>query len=159
MIITLDQFTVGEYRISGLVLSNNINIAQQAIADNVQYYIDKYEPLYLRELMGDKLAKEFESYISSGSKDDAEFDRLKSLFLSSSSPVVMYVYYYYTKRETAITIASMTEDDNIKNIVSSSGRMMVSAWNEMVEINRGLADLFCYPTHKNISTPINDINL
>lgn len=133
-----NTYFIGELRIEGLVIHEGsaiVNQSQKAIADNVQYYIDRYEKEYITHLLGQELGIEFIAYVNAEKPGNALFDFLKLKLSESITPVAMYVYCKYQKVETIISVASMSDDVDANKILGNTGRMIVLAWNSMVELN------------------------
>lgn len=162
-----NTYFVGELRIEGLVLNEGsaiVNHAQKAIADNVQYYIDRYEKEYIINLLGLKLGTEFITYINDGLNDNLSFDFLKEVLSNPITPVAMYVYCMYQKVETVISVASVSDDADVNRILSHTGRMIVMVWNNMVNLNLAIlpeANQFSdrIETDSDILSYINSMNI
>lgn len=162
-----NTYFIGELRIEGLVISEGtaiVNQAQKAIADNVQYYINRYEKEYIINLLGLKLGSEFISYISTEGDSNNLFDFLRLKLSDRISPAAMYVYCKYQRAETIISVASMSDDVDANRTLGNTGRMIVWAWNNMVEINHFIlleAHLLTdqIETDPNVLSYINSMNL
>lgn len=137
---------------------NKINLPQIGNADglnNVNQFIDTYEPDYLKKALGYDLWKAFTDGLE-GSGDPEQkwadlLDGVDFTYNSKSyrwegfrneqriSPIANYVYYRYMEDDASNTtlvggVASVTDN----NIRVNSVAKMISAWNEMVKLNKTL---------------------
>lgn len=166
MLIDYTYF-IGELRIEGLTISEGtalVNQAQKAIADNVQYYVYRYEKEYIINLIGFKMGVEFITYIISEGVGNDLFDFLKLKLSDMISPVAIYVFCKYQRTETIISVASMSDNVDANRVLGHTGRMIVSAWNNMVDLNKLIlaeANLLTdqIETDPNILSYINSMNL
>lgn len=121
--------------------------SNEGVRENLQWFIDEYEPEFLRALLGDVLAKEFVTglvpvpvepptdpvtYLPIDPKwialrDETDLKRM----------IVCYVYYWYM--DNAATLTSGTGEVKPKNENSksvSNWDKQVKAWNKMVKMVR-----------------------
>lgn len=117
------------------------------IGENLQWFIDKYEPLFLTELLGVELYTELKANIT-----DARFVALLPYLKPA---IVDYVYWFYLADQntvTATTGGAKPKQQNSAN--ASSYPKMVRAWNEMVKLNREtnkfLHDNATYPEYTKV---------
>lgn len=102
------------------------------IAQNLQWFIDKYEPILLAKLLGDALYA-----LLVTSPTDARFVAIIEPYLHPAA--IDYIYWYYLE-DQGIQLTSMgASQAKKKNAISVSPYpKMVRAWNEMADINRKL---------------------
>lgn len=105
------------------------NISLQG--NDIQAYINKYEPKFLAELMGTDL---YAAYV--GHDTDARFVTL--LALPGFKPAIVdYVYWFYLKKQNEPIMNTGAGQSKQKNAVRVSPYpSMVAAWNEMVKFNK-----------------------
>lgn len=113
--------------------------------DNLQSYIDRYERQYLQLVLGEDMSRQFWDYLSSHSAEDKieKWDTLKEkLSEKGYSPLANYVYFHYVRRcgvkqAPTGTVYGSTEDR------ANPNNLLVSAWNDMVEMNESLFRYLC----------------
>lgn len=133
MITQIGDFTNAFTRIEGIDAkgTNNENTTHaKSLQANVQDYINKYEPIFLKALFGAEIAKTAES-----NKDIAK------LFEAKPSAIAIYIYCHYLRdTATSATLAG----EKLKNADYSSNvspkLRIVRLWNMMVDDVRQLAD-------------------
>lgn len=119
---------------------------QPNVASVVQAYIDRYEPEYLKKVLGVTLYQQYNAGILANNAvylairngdnytdyygDIAFYDGLKQ-------PIINFIYFHYLKDNTTFTTGS-GEKVIDKAIAVSSIDKQVRAWNEMVEVNKKL---------------------
>ncbi len=137
-----------------------INIAQlgqQYVQEHLDNLISKYEPKYLRSVLGNAFAKLFDT----GRNADSVEERWTKLISGDDytdkhgieqrwdgftnemlvSPIANYVYYWYTRDNATDTTASGEQTDTPIGAVGASPALKQSrAWNEMVAMNCRLHD-------------------
>lgn len=110
-------------------------LEQSHVRDNVQWFIDKYEPKFLTELLGATLYGEFKTGLTQQPIDPKWLSLRDETDLKSM--IVDYVYYWYIRNWVTIT-AGVGEvkgkSDNATQV--SSADKMVSSWNEMAKMAR-----------------------
>lgn len=99
--------------------------------------IAKYEPKFLKLLLGEDLYAEYAAAIAGNPTSGIWFD-LKSQIYSTSpayeSPVANYVYWKFWKSNATVTVkAGETETKSENAQMVSIAAKMVRAWNEMVD--------------------------
>lgn len=105
------------------------------VSSTVQWYIDKYEPKFLKELLGTDLYNEF----IAGLQEDPIPEKWVELRDETDlkQMIIDYVYYYYMQNQATST-AGMSEvkgkTDNATPV--NNVTKMIRAWNEMVEMAR-----------------------
>jgi hypothetical protein len=116
------------------------SITRKAERDNLQSYIDLYEKKYLRMVLGKSMSREFIEYILSGDNDVDKWEKLKEKLSNKGySPVANYVYFHYVRRcvikQTPVGTVYASGDEK-----ANPNILLVSAWNDMVQMNKGLYD-------------------
>lgn len=119
------------------------SITRKAEMDNLQSYIDMYEREYLKLVLGKNMSRQFIDYLSSKKSDIPSWESLKSkLSIPGRSPVANYVYFYYVSRcsvkPTSVGTVHASEDK-----LANPNPLLVSAWNNMVDMNEDLYDFLC----------------
>lgn len=110
----------------GNVVSNKLVEVRRSIA--------RFEPIYLKLLMGEELYAEYVSTIT-----DVKWDELKSKLVDAEnkiSPIANFVYYFHRKEhkfESGDTGDYMTKKDNTLTVQPE--HKMIYAWNNMVDLN------------------------
>jgi hypothetical protein len=139
MILTPDIFE-GEITIGQL---DNVDVAAR-----LQWFVEKYEPLYLRRLLGRELAGMLSSEIENETHD-AKWDDLAN---ELKSMLANYVYYYYqTDNETTSAGVGEVETEAENAVKTTVIYKTVKAWNDMVKQNldfRMWIDRTVYPEYK-----------
>lgn len=135
-----------------------INIAQlnvQAVQDNINDFIAKYEPKYINEVLGYAFAKLYNAGITANEqrfldiRDGKEFTNCEGYtdkwngFTNSDklSPIANYIYYWYIRTNTTYSsgIGEVQPTTENGTIVTPYGKLY-HAWNEMVEAEKILYD-------------------
>lgn len=99
------------------------------VAQNVQSFIDKYEPIFLRKLLGAEL---YTAYVA----DPSEV-RFTDLLPYVKLAIVDYVYWQYQQFQNTQTFGAGEGKSQKQNATNASVYpKMVRAWNEMVDYNR-----------------------
>lgn len=146
MLVDYTFFQGGILDIEGAVLNiHTPSETNKAIVDSLQGFVMQYEPEYLEKLLGEKLYKEFSSYISNGGKTKEKRwdDLIAHLVMKysdgdreiSKSPIANYIYFHYLRHNhTQATITGVKADGDDGRLVSPERKMMF-AWNDMVRMN------------------------
>lgn len=132
----------------------DINIAQlgqAAVQEKVGAYIDKYEAIFLRRLLGYSLSKQFLEGLQAPTveqkwldlRDGAEYTgkdghlkKWTGFTDKSASSIANYVYFEYTRSEARFLVGSGAITPKTENAVRVSPiDLQVFAWNEMVRLN------------------------
>jgi hypothetical protein len=160
-----------------------INIAgtnKQEIADVVNHMIDKYEIIFLREVLGIKLYNEYKTGIAAGSPDQKWLDirdgkeyelngmwyrwrglKEGSTTLTKKSIIANFVYFWYTRDVVSFqTPVSESSGKTENSVIVSPAQKQSRAWNEMVEGVNELVfflsnNLATYDSYTMYSTPYN----
>lgn len=114
--------------------------------DNVQWFIDKYEPKFLKELLGATLYSEFVAGLQADPIDPKWIELRDQTDLKTM--LIDYVYYWYLRNWATIT-AGVGEvkgkSDNATQV--SPAQKMVTSWNEMATLARFFdLDTTTYPS-------------
>lgn len=120
------------------IFKAEINIAQsenQYVDDNIQAFIDKYEPKFMREMFG----ATFYAEIKAGLLEDPIPVKWTELVNETDlkTMIANYVYYWYKRDETTLSAGISEAKPLAQNAsVTNSIDKQVRAWNEMVEMVR-----------------------
>lgn len=99
------------------------------VSENVQAFIDKYEPKFLTKLLGVELYTALKANPS-----DARFVALLPYLKSA---IVDYVYWFYQEFQNTQTFGAGEGKSKKQNATNASVYpKMVRAWNEMVDYNK-----------------------
>lgn len=102
---------------------------------NVQWFIDKYEPKFLKELLGLDLFTEFEAGLLLDPIPDKWIALRDETDLKQM--LVNYIYYWYQRNNATNTGGIGEVKPKSDNAVSiSPARKMATSWNEMAEMAR-----------------------
>ncbi|MEI7792659.1 MAG: hypothetical protein WCI57_04215 [Candidatus Berkelbacteria bacterium] len=140
--LTVSYF-VGEFKIPDITGSSPVATAN---ANNLKWFIAKYEPKFLKMLLGEDLAAAFLAGITvtAPAVPAAKWTALKNkIFVEDStnslylSPAANFVYYHVMRdRITFTTSAGEVQPNNNSKtpVQQTNNRMkMVQAWNQMSE--------------------------
>lgn len=134
---------------------SDFNGGEQAIADlsnegarqNLQVFIDEYEIVFLRELLGLSLANEFYAGLQEDPIDQKWIDLRDTTDIKSM--LKCYVYYWFIRNKITLTTGTgEVKPANENSYVTSAGEKLTRAWNKMSR-NARLFDLSLtdYPTY------------
>lgn len=149
MIIDTSYFDRGELLIEGI--SEGTTTLGQAMAGEVGRYIERYETEYIIATLGYDLAVSFNKYVADiqQNPDTQEpvkgFEGLRSMLTAyaatpNTSPVANYVFFHYVRQnQVRATSLGVTQANSDNRVVSATG-MLCRVWNEMVSMNRVVAD-------------------
>jgi hypothetical protein len=124
MIVTPDIF-------QGEIAIGQIN--QPDVIARVQWFIDRYEPEYLRLMLGEKLYEE----LMAGLAVEPPEEKWVKLAHRLKMPCACYIYYHFRRdsvSDTAVIGEVLMEAENA--IRQSPAKKMVFAWNTMVDEDR-----------------------
>lgn len=122
----------GENTIAG------INGTVGGVSVTVQGYIDKYEPIFLRQLLGAELANEFVAGLAVLPETDIlpKWIELRDQ-TDLKQMIIDYVYFFYIRNETTSTAGISEVKGKSDNAVSvNSVYKQERAWNEMARMAR-----------------------
>jgi len=128
-IITYTDFK-GEQNVAG---TENIGTRE-----NLQTFIDKYEPKFLDILLGSVLYQEFVSGLAVVEPETIlpKWIALRDEF-GLKEMLVCYVYYWYTQNNTTLTAGTgEVKPNNENSVAAQSWDKQVKAWNEMASMTR-----------------------
>jgi hypothetical protein len=123
--------------------SGELNIAntdETSVLSVLQMYIDKYEPAYLKILLGETL---YTSFVAGLALDPipAQWTNLKNQLLvvngtSKVSPIANYVYFYLTRRAQSGSGGALMTQPLFENAVTIDSKIETSrVWNEMNKLS------------------------
>lgn len=159
MIIDERYFTYPETYIAGIETKSDSKPAGPApkIISDIQAYIAKYEPRFLRMLLGSDVADNIEDY--------PVIVALLAQSDKGTSVIAKYVYFYYSRDHmTFNTVAGEKLKNAEKSTRTSPTHRLVRVWNDMVDecrqIIHSIDDVELSPDfYAEIFEPINIYNL
>lgn len=137
-IITYQDFK-GEQKIAG---TENLGTRE-----NLQGFIDKYEPKFLKALLGNVLYQEFVTGLVPVEVTpptnpvtylpiDPKWIALRDEF-DVKQMLVCYVYYWYIQNQVTVTVSTgEVKPNNENSLMAQSWDKQVKAWNEMAQMTR-----------------------
>lgn len=160
MSLTNSSYFVGEYKIQNLSTSSS-GVAAAVVAvttADLDWFIDKYEPIYLKMVMGDDMYDEFIAGLAAD-PIDAKWTALRDKLIDSTkkiSPIVAYIWYAY-KHDKLTHSSEMGElKPNTENAsIQSATRKMIDAWNDSM---KGAYDVAVWLTENYATYPTQDID-
>lgn len=122
-------------------------LEEESVSETVQWFIDKYEPKFLLQLMGADLYAEFKLGLTlvevQPPTDPITYEPIPEQWLSLrdetdlKAMLVNYVYYYYMQFQTTQNAGTGTVKPKNDNSIQVSGiDKYIRSWNEMVEMVR-----------------------
>lgn len=100
------------------------------VSVSIQNFITKYQPIFLKELLGTEL---FDAYTVNPTDQ-----RFTDLLPYIKPALVDYVYWFYIKNQaTQMTGTGAAQSKKQNAVTVSPYPEMVRAWNEMVDYNKG----------------------
>ena len=137
----------GDLRITNI---SGETITELANLRSLQLAIAKYEPIYLKELLGLDLYTSYAAGIAAGSPASKWVDLNNQIYYEDDkltdlntglSPAANYVYFFYQRREVTITMVNAEVKATHENFTSDSpNEKMITAWNEMVRMSAYIQD-------------------
>jgi len=138
--------------------------------DKLQDFIDKYEDVYLKSILGVALAALLDAGIGDGSiydaiKNGANYTDMQNItqrwegFTAGKNPIANFIYWNYQRSNVTSTLGIGVRKPKADNADDASPIMkMVDAWNEMVIYNWKLhgylvANRASYPTYIGLTYP------
>ena len=140
MMIDYTFFQDGLLMVDGALALATPSPTNRAIAERINWYINRYEPEYLCKLLGEELYNDFLV-----SEESALWDEFKKLVADKSarvSPIANYVYFFMVRSDQARATINGVKKDGDENLVSPNEKL-VYAWNDMVAQNRKLYVWLC----------------
>lgn len=110
------------------------NKSDSAISAGVQSFIDKYEPIYLRELLGSDFAILFVAGLAVTPTPDVRWTALITpTGYDLKTAIANFIYYWYMRDQDTQTVGIGTVKAKAQNatVVSAAGKVK-RAWSEMV---------------------------
>lgn len=119
-----------------------------AVEENLQWFINKYEPKFLKILLGDDLYQEFITGLAVLPTPDQKWLDLRDN--TDIKPMLIdYIYYWYTKNDVTHTTGTaevMAKNEN--STITNRADKMARAWNEMVSMAMPFTvDKTIYPSY------------
>jgi hypothetical protein len=135
-------YFVGEILIPNI---SGTSTQEQANLLPLQIAMAKYEPMYLKMLLGEDLFTAYVAGIAAGSPD-AKWVTLNNMIYYTDaaltaagtgiSPVADYVYFYYQRSQATLTLTNSEVKAAHENFtVDSPAEKMIAAWNDMVRLS------------------------
>jgi len=118
---------------------SDFNGGEQAIADlsnegarqNLQVFIDEYEPVFLRELLGLTLANDFIAGLKVLPEPEDKWIELRDT-TDVKSMIKCYVYYWFIRNKVTLTTGTgEVKANNENSTITSAGEKLARAWNKM----------------------------
>ena len=107
-------------------------VEQLDVQANVNLFIEKYEPKFLKLLLGSALAEQLRAAMEGTTPEQKWIDLAERVKLSCAN----YIYYWYQRDAVTVSAGVGEVEPKAENAVRAEviGKM-VRAWNEMVELN------------------------
>lgn len=125
--------------ISDFVDGSEIEIANKSdsnVGAGITWFINKYEPVYLRELFGSDFAALFVSGLATLPPDARMIALLTPNGYDLKTAIDSFIYYWYMrKQDTQTTGVGTVKTNNQNSTVNSSRDKVFRAWFEMVHIS------------------------
>ena len=159
MILDERYFTYPETYIAGIETKSDGKPAGPApkIISDIQAYIAKYEPRFLRMLLGSDVADNIEDYPA--------IVALLAQPDKGTSVIAKYIYFYYSRDHmTFNTVAGEKLKNTESSARTSPTHRLVRVWNDMVDECREIIRIvdnvkLCPDFYAEIFEPINTYNL
>lgn len=124
---------------------SEINIAQLGqpyVAENLQFFIDKYEKIYLVKVFGFEMARDFRNGLEADPIEERWTNLTNKLQSDDKiSPIANFVYYYYSLSEHTFRGGYGDQLPKAENSeVVTPDYKIVQAWNDMIELTNELVD-------------------
>lgn len=141
-----DTYFIGEITIAQL--------SEQSVADNLQIFIDKYEPLFLQEALGYGFAKLMldnpteQRFVDLISGSEYTYNNVLRMWYGLANtdkmycPIAQYIFYKYVRSqfEQQVGIGTMIPKAENATVVAPT-YTLIKAWNDMVGY---LHNMHCY---------------
>lgn len=125
MILSSSQF-VGQINITGIHDSGG---ATEAKIDDLNTFISVYEPIYINKILGEKLAIEFNTFLSNPTEEE-RWVKLKAILSQDGSALARYVYFFYVRTKTYQISSTGTFSEGI-----SPRNICTQTWNDNIKFN------------------------
>lgn len=151
-------------------LPNAVPSTGNAEATRIQSFITKYEPIFLKTILGMDLYTLFIAGLDANTaiyeaiRDGGTYDDIYGItqewegFVSGNNPIANFIYWYYQKSNASITTGIGETNASVENGTRTSpNQKMVESWNEMVDYNNMLhgylyANSSIYPTYIGVNS-------
>lgn len=148
MIVRIEDFK-GEATIAGIYRDSNIYDARQnALADVLNEYIEKYEPMLLEMLFDVEDIEAINTYAENGCDDD---ERMNNVLRMLRCSISHFVAFYFMRRQMMTPIGAINAQGD-EGVKVTSCNQLVLLWNQMVDNNMKLHNYY-YHTSRH---PYND---
>lgn len=135
MALTAAYF-VNELLVPGVVGGSYAQVENLTMLES---FIAKYEPEFLKRILGEQLYAEYAAAIALSPTSGAWFDLNAQLYQTTpfyQSPAANYVYFKFWKHNATVTAAQGETQAKFENSeLVSIGAKMVRAWNEMCDLS------------------------
>ena len=137
-----------------IVIPNRVpstTTVENAEATKLQAFIAKYEPQFVKAILGQELYDLYiegidaETAIYESIRDGGTYDDVYGVvqkwegFTAGMNPIANYIYWYYQKSNASSTTGVGETNASVENGTRTSpNQKMVEAWSEMVDMNRKL---------------------
>ncbi len=125
------SYAINEYLIVNVSGTNPTVTANAAL---LAHYITRYEPEYMKMILGVTLYDEFIAGLAVTPTPDAKWTALKAKFIDSTnkiSPIMAYVWNRYWTFETTKSSSMGQSEPKVENAtIVSSNQKLVLAWND-----------------------------
>lgn len=128
-------------------------VTQDAERERIEWFIQVYEKEYLKGLLGDEVCAQFELFLNGG-YDSVDFEKLEKRLKGKYSPVACYVYYKFVSAGN-VHVTNMGCVRSAGDDIISPRSLLVRVWNEMVHMNKAIADEFSLEPVCDLVNPIN----
>lgn len=103
------------------------NVAQEDVAADLNVFITKYEPRFLKQLFGE----DFYAVFIAGIAEQRFVDLIASEYFKPA--IASYIYYWYIRDQVSQTVGVGNAEAKAANAkITNKGRKQVRAFNEMV---------------------------
>lgn len=132
------------------------NIAGSSITEtsnlfSLQVAMAKYEPIYLRWLLGEELYEDYVAGISATTPEPRWTALRDKIYVENSvlgigfSPAANYVYFFFQRNNATLTLVNGEGRANHENMTAvSPAEKMIAAWNDMVRMSLDIQDWLQY---------------
>lgn len=122
-------------------------VSQQAVQEDINRHIVKYEPEFLEEVFGYEMATAFvagltedpipEKWANLKNGTTFTYNEVVYKWPGIEAAIACYIYYHIRRDDAINTTPSGDSTGKAENAkIISSGRKMIEAWNKMVKLNR-----------------------
>jgi hypothetical protein len=116
-----------------ILIANKIDLG---VGENVTWFIDKYEPIFLRTIFGADFATLFTAGLAEDPIPQRWTDLLTPNGYDLKTAIANYIYYWYQRDQDTQTVGVGTVKTSNQNAVTASAADKVTrAWLEMMVIS------------------------